>query len=73
MLKDSQVKNHQIEIRGNLCRKFCGKQNEYYSILQYKNVLNRDELDVTCFIISLFAAQHVSDVNTSILRSLRLI
>jgi len=29
--------------------------------------------DVTCFIISLFNAQHVSDVNTSILRSLRLI
>ena len=25
-----------------------------------------------CFIISLFNAQHVSDVNTSILRSLRL-
>ena len=28
---------------------------------------------VTCFIISLLNAQHVSDVNTSILRSLRLI
>jgi len=32
-----------------------------------------DQLHVTCFIISLFNAQHVSDVNTSILRSLRLI
>ena len=31
------------------------------------------QLDVTCFIISLFNAQHVSDVNTSILRRLRLI
>ena len=31
------------------------------------------QLDVTCFIISLFNAQHVSDVNTSILKSLRLI
>ena len=30
-------------------------------------------LDVTSFIISLFNAQHVSDVSTSILRSLRLI
>ena len=30
-------------------------------------------LDVTCFFSSLFNAQHVSDVNTSILRSLRLI
>ena len=32
-----------------------------------------DQLDVTCYFISLFNAQHVSDVNTSILRSLRLI
>jgi len=32
-----------------------------------------DQLDVTCFIISFFNAQHVLDVNTSILRSLRLI
>ena len=32
-----------------------------------------DQLDVTSFLISLFNAQHVSDVNTSILRSLRLI
>ena len=35
--------------------------------------VKRDQLDVTCFIISLFIAQHVSDVNTSILRTLRLI
>ena len=35
--------------------------------------IKRDQLEVTCFIISLFTAQHVSDVNTSILRSLRLI
>ena len=35
--------------------------------------IKRDQLDVTCFIISLFNAQHVSDVNTSILRRLRLI
>ena len=32
-----------------------------------------DQLDVTCFIISLFTAQRVSNVSTSILRSLRLI
>jgi hypothetical protein len=31
------------------------------------------QLDVTCFIISLFTAQHVSNVSTSILRSLWLI
>ena len=35
--------------------------------------IKRDQLDVTCFIISLFNAQYVSDVNTSIIRSLRLI
>jgi len=35
--------------------------------------IKRDQLDVTCFIISLFTAQHVSDVSTSNVRSLRLI
>ena len=35
--------------------------------------MKRDQLHVTCFFISLFNAQHVSDVNTSILRSLRLL
>ena len=35
--------------------------------------VKRDQLDATCFIITLFNAQHVSDINTSILRSLRLI
>ena len=34
--------------------------------------IKRDQLDVTCFIISLFNDQHVSDVKTSILRNLRL-
>jgi len=28
-----------------------------------RNWIKRDQLDVTCFIISLFTAQHVSDVN----------
>ena len=37
------------------------------------NWVKRDQLDVICFIISLFNAQHISDINTSILRSLRLI
>ena len=32
-----------------------------------------DQLDVTCIIISLFTAQHVSNVSTSIFRSLRFI
>jgi len=44
--------------------------------LQHKLIgfwIKRDQLDVTCFFISLFNAQHVSDFNTSILSSLRLI
>ena len=40
---------------------------------KWSSWVKRDQLDVTCFIISLFNAQRVSDVNTSILRSLRLI
>jgi len=34
--------------------------------------IKKDQVYVTCFIISLFNAQYVSDVNTSILRSLRI-
>ena len=32
----------------------------------------KDQLDVTCYFISLLGAQHVSDINISIIRSLRL-
>ena len=35
--------------------------------------IKRHQLDAICFFISLFNAKHFSDVNTSILRSLRLI
>ena len=55
----------------------------YTSLLQHKQIartnskliswVKRDQLDATCFIIILFSARHVSDVNASILRSLRLI
>jgi len=42
-----------------------------FKIQNNHNILiKRDQLDAICFIISLFNAQHVSDVNTSILRSL---
>ena len=49
----------------------------YSSNFSYGNIIfdswvKRDQLDVTCFMISLLNAQHVSDVSTSILRSLRL-
>ena len=45
----------------------------YWTAHHLDSWIKRDQLDVTCFIISLFTAQHVSDVNASILRSLRLI
>jgi len=45
----------------------------YWTVHLLDSWIKRDQLDVTCFIISLFNTQHVSDVNTSILRSLRLI
>ena len=45
----------------------------YWTVHHLHSWIRGDQLDVTCFIISLFNAQHVSDVNTSILRSLRLI
>ena len=45
----------------------------YWTVHHLDNWIKRDQLDVTCFIISLFNAQHVSDINTSIPRSLRLI
>jgi len=44
----------------------------YWTVHHLDSWVKRDQLDVTCFIISLFNAQHVSDVNSSILRSLRL-
>jgi len=45
----------------------------YWTVHHLDSWIKRDQLDVTCFIISSFNAQHVSDVNTSIPRSLRLI
>ena len=45
----------------------------YWTLHHLDSWIKRDQLDVTCFIISLFHAQNVSDVNTSILGSLRLI
>ena len=45
----------------------------YWTVHHIDSWIKRDQLHVTCFIISLFNAQHVSDVNTSILRCLRLI
>ena len=45
----------------------------YWTMHHLQSWIKRNQLDVTCFIISLFNAQRVSDVNTSILRSLQII
>jgi hypothetical protein len=45
----------------------------YWTVHHLDSRIKLDQLDVTCFIISLFTAQHVSNVSTSIFRSLRLI
>ena len=49
------------------------KSYVYWTMHHLDSWIKRDQLDVTCFIISLFIAQHVSDVNASILKNLRLI
>ena len=43
----------------------------YWTVHHLDSWIKIGQLDVTCFFISLFNARHVSDVNTSILRSLR--
>ena len=50
----------------------CPIHSNLFVLISVTIWVKRDQLDVTCFIISLFNAQHVSDVNTSILRSLQL-
>ena len=50
-----------------------GKLTLSWTVHHLDSWIKIDQLDVTCFIISLFTAQHVSNVITSIFRSLRLI
>ena len=49
------------------------KSYVYWTVHHLDSWIKRNQLDVTCFIISLFTVQHVSSVSTSIFRSLRLI
>jgi len=52
--------------------KWKGKESYvYWTVHHLDSWIKRDQIDVACFIISLFNVQHVSGVNTSILRSLR--
>ena len=61
-------------LRGRSCfYKFNSESYVYGTVHHVDSWVKGNQLDVTCFIISLFNAQHVSDVNTSILGSLRLI
>ena len=67
--------------RSQFLRKMWPIQLAFRFLISFKNMYNeiicswvkRDKLDATCFIITLFSVQHVSDVNTPILRSVRLI
>jgi len=58
------------EVRNEWSYTSCFPYNPSWRRQGHFSWIKRDQLDVTCFIISLFNAQHVSDVNTSILRSL---
>ena len=49
------------------------KSYVYWTVHRVDSWMKTDQLDVICFIILLFTAQHVSNVSTSIFRSLRLI
>jgi len=51
----------------------CNSSYVYWTVHHLDSWIKIDQLDVTCFIISLFTAQHDSKVSTSIFRSLRLI
>jgi len=53
--------------------KTTGQSYVYWTMRHFDRWVKRNQFDVTCFIITLFSAEHVLDVNTSILRSLRLI
>ena len=57
----------------NICCLLLQDSYVFWTVHHLHSGVKRDQLDVTCFIISLFNAQHVSNVNTTILRSLRLI
>ena len=53
--------------------KICRETYVYWTVHHLDSWIKIDQLDVTCFVISLFTVQRVSNVSTSIFRSLRLI
>ena len=58
---------------GTFCDKYVSDSYVYWTAHHHDSWIKIDQFDVTCFIISLLTAQHVSNVSTSIFRSLRLI
>ena len=64
---------HSAQICSDFLKMRFSESYVYWTVHHLDSWVKRDQLDVTCFIISLFNVEHVSDVNTSILRSLRLI
>jgi len=48
-----------------MCTNLTSESYVYWTVQHLDSGIERDQLDVTCFIISLFNAQHVSDVLTS--------
>ena len=68
MAKLSTAQRFYCSLTDNVCQSYV-----YWTVHHLDSWVKRDQPDVSCFIISLFNAQHVSDVNTSILRRLPLI
>ena len=71
--RPSSVPQNRTYSNRHLSNRYCCESYVYWTVHRIDSWIKRDQLDITCFIISLFNAQHVSDVNTSILRRLRLI
>jgi len=62
------IKDHPINAENRATSSYV-----YWTVHHLDSWIKREQLDVTCFIISLFNAQHGSNVSTSILGSLLLI
>ena len=72
-IKSSWLSKYQLEIEAKAFKDIQSVSYAYWTVHHLDSWIKIDQLDVTCFIISLFTAQHVSNVSTFIFRSLRLI
>ena len=71
IIKNQGFYSRSVMRMGSLMQRYV--YNSVKGIMYYDSWIKIDQLDVTCFILSLFTAQHVSNISTSIFRSLRLI